>query len=132
MPAEIIPGTVDCELAVLTAPDSDGNGNTPPSLPTDVVDNNASETMTASLSADGLTLTLTTKPYTAALDPGDLGTNVVYGGVFLRPLSPALQANSYHIGSATPNASASCALAAGAATLNNVSNVAISSTVNIY
>ncbi|HZH02862.1 MAG TPA: hypothetical protein VEY30_03690, partial [Myxococcaceae bacterium] len=83
-PAEIFPGTADCQVATLAAPNTDGDATPAGVLPTDAVGNGASETMTASLSADGLTLTLAYQAPTTPLDTDDLNTSVTFNGVYLR------------------------------------------------
>lgn len=83
-PVEILPGTEDCQVATLSAPDTNQNG-TFGSLPTNQV-GGGSETVNATLSGDGLTLTLSLRGATN-LDPGDLGTRALFDGIVLRPRS---------------------------------------------
>ncbi len=82
-PVEIVPGTVDCQVATASIlyPDGDTttgllNGNNP--------NNNASEQVTTDLSADGLTLTVGFKAE-SAFDPDDRGTSIAFSGIVLRP-----------------------------------------------
>lgn len=87
-PVEIFPGTTDCQLATASAPDTDGDTRVG-QLFTDVrgtptVPNTVSETVTAELSGDGLTLTLGYKAQTE-FDPDDRGTYISFSGIVLRP-----------------------------------------------
>jgi hypothetical protein len=81
-PVEILPGTEDCQVATLSAPDTNQNGVLG-TLPTNAV-GGGSETVNASLSSDGLTLTLSLRG-AQNLDPGDLGTRAFFDGIVLRP-----------------------------------------------
>lgn len=82
-PVEILPGTEDCQLATLAAPDTNQN-NVVAALPPNTTGNGTSETVSASLSSDGLTLTLSLRGATN-LDTGDLGTRAAFDGIVLRP-----------------------------------------------
>lgn len=106
-PAEIVPGTVDCQRATLSTSDFDADGQTA-SLATDTVDNGASETTNASLSADGLVLTVALRALSTPFDTGDLGTSATFNGIFLRTRDQAFHQRSFVIGGTNPNASNSC------------------------
>lgn len=87
-PVEIVPGTADCQLATATAPDTDGDTRVG-QLFTDVrgtptAPNTVSETVSAELSGDGLTLTLGYKAQTE-FDSDDRGTYISFNGIVLRP-----------------------------------------------
>ncbi|HEX8437281.1 hypothetical protein, partial [Archangium sp.] len=87
-PVEIVPGTADCQVATATAPDTDGDSNTG-RLITDVRHNpptttsTASESVSAEISGDGLTLTVGFKAE-LPFDPDDRGTSIAFSGVVLR------------------------------------------------
>ena len=141
VPAEIVPGTQDCQTAVLTDPDTNHSGNTPPTLPTNVPNDTAGsvnpETMTASLSADGLTLTLNVKGLSGSFDPNDTGTSVSYNGVFLRAKNDASEAKHFFsIGSTSPSASYGCTVGTSSGSLSALHNDHIdgvqSSVVDLY
>jgi hypothetical protein len=84
-PVEIVAGTQDCQVASATAPDTDADGRTG-RLITDVRANTASESVSADLSTDGLTLTLGFKTESGfEFDPDDRGTSITFSGVVLRP-----------------------------------------------
>jgi hypothetical protein len=108
-PAQIVPLSDDCQTAVLTNPLSAGN-LTPGALPADAPGNGASEQVSANVSTDGLTLTVTNKPYVTAPDPRDIGTFIVFHGIFLRPRDPALQRVVVDIGGSSGNGSSGCTL----------------------
>ncbi|HVE81772.1 MAG TPA: hypothetical protein VND93_02955 [Myxococcales bacterium] len=84
-PVELVPGAADCWTATLDEPDSNGNSQVG-ALPISTFNNGASEQVNASVSSDGLTLTVMYRAPTTALDTGDRGTSVVFGGIYLRPL----------------------------------------------
>ena len=108
-PIEIVTGTTDCQFAVLSAPDTNGDANAAGPLPTTVAGNSLSEQVNATVSGDGLTLTLAFKPGTPGVNPNDLGSTVTFSGIFLRPVG-AQQANVYSIGSATGAGTPACGL----------------------
>ena len=82
-PVEFVPGTADCQVANLIAPDTDADGNTG-ALVANVAGNNESEQVSASISADGLTLTLGARALSAPMDLGDSGVWLEFHGVALR------------------------------------------------
>ena len=87
-PVEIMPATVDCQQAAILTTDVDNDGNTARTI-TNVPNNNASETVQADLSADGLTLTVSLKTLERPFDPDDRGTSAFFSGIVLRPKAPA-------------------------------------------
>lgn len=137
-PIEIIPGSEDCQKATINAPDSNGNGNTPPALPTNVANNTASETVTTSVSADGLTLTITNKPYVTPLDTGDYGAVLSFDGIHLHSKDATLQRNgNFRIGAAVGVAgSTACTYAqangASAALFNTRTNATQDNTLHLF
>lgn len=86
-PIEIAPRTAKCQTAALAEPDTDTDGQVG-RLITDVSGNEVSESVTAEVSADGLTLTLGFKAE-QPVDSGDLGTTVSFSGIFVRPRGAA-------------------------------------------
>jgi len=108
-PIEILPGTADCQFASLSAPDTNGDTNAAGPLPTTVSGNNLSEQVNATVSGDGLTLTLAYKPGSPGVNPNDLGSTVTFSGIFVRPLGTQ-SAYVYRIGSATGAATPACSL----------------------
>ncbi|MBJ6759557.1 hypothetical protein JGU66_02205 [Myxococcaceae bacterium JPH2] len=82
-PIEIAARTADCQVALLSEPDTDRDTQTG-RLVTDVTGNSASESVSADVSADGLTLTLGFK-VEQPLDTGDLGTTVLFSGILVHP-----------------------------------------------
>ncbi|MGZ3458150.1 MAG: hypothetical protein ACXU86_06535 [Archangium sp.] len=108
-PIEIVPGTADCQFASLSAPNTNGDSNTAGALPATVANNGASEQVQASVSADGLTLTLGFKPGSPGLDPNDLGSAVTFSGIFIRPAG-AEPAYIYRIGSTAGAGTSACSL----------------------
>ncbi len=135
-PIELIPGTTDCHFASLSAPDTNGDTNAAGPLPTTVAGgNNLSEQVNATVSGDGLTLTLAFKPGTPGVNPDDLGSTVTFSGIFLRPVG-AQQANVYRIGSAAGAGTPACGLGT-AYSLNppevvNGRSAVVSSTIRLY
>lgn len=93
-PVEIVPGTEDCQIASATVFDTDGDGRTG-QLITDVrnapgAPSTTSESVTAAISGDGLTLTLGFKVEPGfEFDPDDRGTAISFNGVVLRPRNSA-------------------------------------------
>ncbi len=83
-PVEFVPRTQDCHDASFSAPDYDGDGRATPTLRT-YEDNGASESVTSTLSGDGMMLTLNYR-FDGSFDPDDLGTTVTFSGVYLRPI----------------------------------------------
>ena len=65
--------------------------------------------MQASVSADGLTLTLGFKPGSPGLDPNDLGSTVTFSGIFIRPAG-AEPVYIYRIGSSAGAGTSACSL----------------------
>jgi len=108
-PIELVPGTADCQFASLSAPNTNGDANTAGALPTTVSGNDASEQVSASVSADKLTLTLGFKAGSPGIDPNDLGSTVTFSGIFVRPsgVDPALV---FRIGSTTGAGTPACSL----------------------
>jgi hypothetical protein len=102
-PVEIVPGTADCQVAFATAPDTDGDSNIG-RLITDVRNNppttssTTSESVSADLSGDGLTLTVGFKAE-LPFDPDDRGTSVTFSGVVLRPRGATDNSQVRYLGS---------------------------------
>lgn len=80
---EIVPGTADCQTASAAILYRDGDTDVGEFYPTET-GNNASEQVIATLSGDGLTLTL---GYNARVpfDTDDRGTSITFGGIIVRP-----------------------------------------------
>jgi hypothetical protein len=119
-PAEFVPGSEDCQTASLTNPNTNGNADPAGVLPTDVPGNGASEQVAATVSADGLTLTVTNKPYVTVPDTGDFGTFITFSGIYLRPRDAALKIVVVNLGGGG-NGGVGCDLATawGSSTLEN-------------
>lgn len=83
-PVEVAPRTEDCQSADLITADIDADGNLGRFNPNQL-GNNASETVTAEVSADGLTLTVGFKLPETPLDSGDRNTLVRFNGIIVRP-----------------------------------------------
>jgi hypothetical protein len=82
-PVEIVPGTADCQVATLSAPDTDGDLNTATFVTN--VSGGGSETATVDVSGDGLTVTIGFKTPERPFDPDDRDTSVTFSGILLRP-----------------------------------------------
>jgi hypothetical protein len=101
-PVEIVPGTADCQVASANAPDTDADGNTG-RLITDVRNappttySTTSESVSAEVSGDGLTLTLGFKAE-LPFDPDDRGTSVSFSGIVVRPRGAADSAQARYLG----------------------------------
>ncbi|MCP3144338.1 hypothetical protein [Pyxidicoccus xibeiensis] len=96
-PVEIAPRTADCQVAQLSTFDRDNDG-VMGRFVTDVAGNNASETVTAEVSADGLTLTVGFKQAETPLDADDRNTLVAFSGIIVRPRGAADSINVRYIG----------------------------------
>ncbi|PTL83845.1 hypothetical protein DAT35_10290 [Vitiosangium sp. GDMCC 1.1324] len=85
-PVEIVPGTADCQYAVerIDYPDSDTVKGHIYTTDGTTATNGVSESVTADISGDGLTLTLGFKVQ-SAFDPDDHGTYVNFSGIVIRP-----------------------------------------------
>lgn len=81
-PAEFVPATADCQQASITQFDRDNDLAPAGAMVANVTGNGASEQVTATLSADGLTLTLGFNLQTA-FDPDDAAT-INFSGIALR------------------------------------------------
>jgi len=104
-PVELAPGTADCQVATLTTADRDNDGSMGRFV-ADQANNNASETATAEVSADGLTLTVGFKQPQTPLDADDRNTLVSFKGIIVRPRGAADSIHARYIG-----ALGSCTLA---------------------
>jgi hypothetical protein len=96
-PVEVAPRTADCQVATLITSDVDADGiigRFNPNQP----GNNASETVTAEVSADGLTLTVGFRTPETQLDEGDRNTLVNFTGIIVRPRGAADSIQSRYIG----------------------------------
>jgi hypothetical protein len=135
-PAEIFPGSEDCQTASLTVPNTDNDATPAGALPTDTTGNGVSEQVNATLSGDGITLTVSNKPLVTPLDTGDFGTSISFNGIHLRGRDAGIQRSVFRIGSAAPNASVGCNLAAAygapAALTNARTNTTQSNTLNLF
>ena len=96
-PVEIAPRTEDCQVAELETFDRDGDG-VRGRFVTDVGNNNASETVNATVSTDGLTLTVAFKTPETPFDPDDRNTLVEFSGIIVRPRGAADSINVRYIG----------------------------------
>jgi hypothetical protein len=96
-PVELAPGTADCQVATLTTADRDNDGSVGRFV-ADQANNNASETVTAEVSADGLTLTVGFKPPEVPLDADDRNTQVSFRGIIVRPRGAADSIQARYIG----------------------------------
>ncbi|MFY0570928.1 hypothetical protein ACN28E_44830 [Archangium lansingense] len=125
---EIVPGTADCQIATESVADTDGDGrlgrliatvrNNPPATYS-----NASESVSADISTDGLTLTLGFKTEAGfEFDPDDRSTYVSFSGIFVRPRGVADNTQVRSIGSA-----AGCPGVAGYST-SAIQNLRVSTT----
>ncbi|AKJ06992.1 hypothetical protein ATI61_10545 [Archangium gephyra] len=85
-PVEVVPGTADCQYAVASIgyPDADGVTGAIYPTPAGSTTNGVSESVTAEVSSDGLTLTLGFKAE-RPFDPDDRGTYVTFSGIIVRP-----------------------------------------------
>ncbi|KFA89162.1 hypothetical protein [Archangium violaceum] len=85
-PMEIVPGTADCQTATagIAYPDSDGVTGAIYPTPAGSLSNGVSESVTAEVSSDGLTLTLGFKAE-RPFDPDDRGTSVTFNGIIVHP-----------------------------------------------
>ncbi|WP_163998091.1 hypothetical protein [Pyxidicoccus caerfyrddinensis] len=96
-PVEVAPRTADCQVAQLLTADIDTDGNMGRFV-TDQPNNNASETVTTEVSADGLTLTVGFKNPETPFDSGDRNTLVRFSGIIVRPLGAVDSINVRYIG----------------------------------
>ncbi|MFP2908977.1 hypothetical protein ACLESD_28835 [Pyxidicoccus sp. 3LFB2] len=96
-PVELAPGTVDCQSAALFTADRDNDGNMGRFVP-DQANNNASETATAEVSSDGLTLTVGFKTPETPFDTDDRNTLVAFSGIIVRPRGAADSIQARYIG----------------------------------
>lgn len=96
-PVELAPRTADCQVAQLLTADIDADGNMGRFV-TDQPNNNASETLTAEVSADGLTLTVGFKTPETPLDSDDRNTLVRFSGIIVRPRGSVDSINTRYIG----------------------------------
>ncbi|MFN0063646.1 MAG: hypothetical protein ACKVPX_14155 [Myxococcaceae bacterium] len=110
IPAEIIPGTLDCQRADINWSDTDGDLSAAPTLPANVFNNGTSETMTATFSSDGRTLTLATRALTTPYDTGDLGTSVDFNGVWIRPVNNLELVRAHRYIGSSGTGSTSCSI----------------------
>ncbi|WP_375767583.1 hypothetical protein NR798_38805 [Archangium gephyra] len=85
-PVEIVAGTADCQYATAAIyyPDSDGVTGAIYPTPAGSTTNGVSESVTAEVSADGLTLTLGFKAE-RPFEADDRGTYVSFSGIIVRP-----------------------------------------------
>ncbi|NMO16965.1 hypothetical protein HPC49_31570 [Pyxidicoccus fallax] len=96
-PVEIAPRTEDCQVAALETADRDIDGSMGRFV-TNQVNNNASETVNATVSADGLTLTVAFKTPETPLDADDRNTLVRFSGVIVRPRGAVDAINVRYLG----------------------------------
>ncbi|QSQ23576.1 hypothetical protein JY651_00905 [Pyxidicoccus parkwayensis] len=96
-PVELAPRTADCRVAQLLTTDIDADGNMGRFV-TDQPNNGASETVTADVSADGLTLTVGFKTPETPFDSDDRNTLVRFSGIIVRPRGAADTINVRYIG----------------------------------
>ena len=96
-PVELAPSTADCRVAQLFTTDIDADGNMGRFV-TEQANNGASETVTADVSADGLTLTVGYKTPETPLDADDRNTVVRFSGIIVRPRGSADTINVRYIG----------------------------------
>jgi hypothetical protein len=96
-PVEIAPRTADCQTAELITNDLDADGNIGRFNPNQP-GNNASEQVTAEVSADGLTLTVGFRNPETPLDTGDRNTQVDFTGIIVRPRGAADSIQARYIG----------------------------------
>lgn len=96
-PVELAPRTEDCQVAVLDTADRDGD-NSVGRFVTNQTGNNSSETVNASVSADGLTLTVSFRTPETPLDADDRNTLVRFTGVIVRPRGAADTIQARYIG----------------------------------
>ncbi|WP_164009531.1 hypothetical protein [Pyxidicoccus trucidator] len=96
-PVELAPGTADCQVATLLTADRDADGNMGRFVPNQA-NNNASETATAEVSADGLTLTVGFKQPETPFDADDRNTLVSFSGIIVRPRGAADTIQARYIG----------------------------------
>jgi len=97
-PVEIAPRTADCQVAQLLTADVDADGSMGRFV-TNQPGNNNSETATAEVSADGLTLTVGFKQPETPFDADDRNTLVRFSGIIVRPRGAADSINVRYIGS---------------------------------
>ena len=103
---EIVPGTADCQVASSFLTDTDNDGRTG-RLITDVRNNppttysSASESVSADVSTDGLTLTIGFKTEPGfEFDPDDRNTYITFSGIIVRPRGATDSTQVRYIGSA--------------------------------
>ncbi|MBZ4421003.1 hypothetical protein [Myxococcus sp. RHSTA-1-4] len=96
-PVEIAPRTEDCQVAALDTADRDADGNMGRFV-TDQLNNSSSETVNATVSADGLTLTVGFKTPETPLDADDRNTQVRFSGIIVRPRGAADSVQVRYIG----------------------------------
>lgn len=83
-PVELVPRTQDCHVATITSVDFDNDGNTPSTRPYEK--NDSSESVTATFSPDGMSLTLNYR-LENPIDPDDINVAVSFHGIYIRPVA---------------------------------------------
>ncbi|MCY1020455.1 hypothetical protein [Pyxidicoccus sp. MSG2] len=128
-PVEVAPRTADCQVAQLLTTDIDVDGNMGRFV-TDQPNNNASETVTTEVSADGLTLTVGFKTPETPFDSDDRNTLVRFSGIIVRPRGAVDSINVRYIGAL--GACTEANVYGNAQQLRSVRSGAQSSTIRLF